>query len=186
MRAQVAAYGFPNGGETLSITTGIVARVEHWTYTHSWESLLALQMDAAIAPGSSGGPVVANGRLAGIAMQGFKESAIGSAVPAPVIRQFLTDVADGRLDGIPDLAMELQSLENATLKASLRVPAGASGALVRSVFAGPGAGVVREGDVLLTLGGWRWETTGPWNSGFGRGRTSGTRRICSRWGRRCR
>jgi S1-C subfamily serine protease len=153
VRAQVAAYGFPNGGETLSITSGIVARVEHWPYGHSWERLLALQMDAAIAPGSSGGPVVENGRLVGIAMQGFKESAIGCAVPAPVIRQFLADAADGRLDGVPDVALELQKLENATLKASLRVPAGESGALVRRVFAGPGAGVLREGDVLLTLGG---------------------------------
>ena len=52
-----------------------------------------------------------------------------------------------------------------------------SGALVRSVFAGPGAGVLREGDVLLTSTGWWWETTGPWRSGFARGRTSGTRRI---------
>lgn len=153
VRAQVAAYGFPNGGETLSITSGIVARVEHGPYTHSWESLLALQMDAAIAAGSSGGPVVENGRVVGIAMQGFKESAIGCAVPAPVVRQFLDDVADGRLDGIPSLALELQKLENAALKASLRVPAGESGSLVRRVFAGPAASVLREGDVLMTLGG---------------------------------
>jgi S1-C subfamily serine protease len=55
VRAQVAAYGFPNGGETLSITSGIVARVEHWPYTHSWESLLALQMDRRSRPAAAEG-----------------------------------------------------------------------------------------------------------------------------------
>jgi len=153
VRDQVAAYGFPNGGDTLSITSGIVARVEHEPYLHSGESLLALQMDAAIAPGSSGGPVVDKGRLVGVAMQGFKDSKIGCAVPAPVIRQFLDDVADGRLDGIPLLGVGLQKLENAALKASLGVPAGETGVLVRQVLAGPAAGVLHEGDVLVSLGG---------------------------------
>ena len=70
------------------ITARTVARVEHWKYAHSGERLLALQMDAAIAPGSSGGPVVENGRLVGVAMQGFSgarrcraEVAGGTMVP---------------------------------------------------------------------------------------------------------
>ena len=83
------------------------------------ESLLAIQMDAAIDPGSSGGPLVRDGRLVGVAMQGFKDSAIGCAVPAPLVRHFLDDVADGRLDGIPELGLRWQGLESATLKASL-------------------------------------------------------------------
>jgi S1-C subfamily serine protease len=112
-------------------------------------------MDAAIAPGSSGGPVVGDGRIVGVAMQGFKDSTIGSAVPAPLVRQFLDDVADGRLDGVPELGLGWQSLENPALRASLRVPAGETGVLLSRVSASPAGRVLRTGDVLLSLDGRR-------------------------------
>jgi S1-C subfamily serine protease len=152
VRDQVAAYGFPNGGETLSITEGVVARVEDGVYVHSGESFLEIQMDAAIAPGSSGGPLLRDGRVVGVAMQGFKDSTIGCAVPVPIVRQFLEDVADGRVDGVPELGLAWQKLENPALKASLGVPGGGTGVLVASVE-GPAADVLQAGDVLLSLGG---------------------------------
>jgi S1-C subfamily serine protease len=151
---QVAALGFPNGGETLSITAGVVARVEDETYLHGGQRLLAIQMDAAIAPGSSGGPLVRDGKVVGVAMQGFVGSSIGSAVAVPVIRQFLGDVADGRLDGIPSLGLRWQQLESGSLRASLGVPAAAGGVLVTgTVPRSPAARLLRPGDVLLSLGG---------------------------------
>jgi S1-C subfamily serine protease len=152
VRDRVAAYGFPNGGETLSITEGVVARVEDGFYVHSHESFLQIQMDAAIAGGSSGGPLLRDGRIVGVAMQGFKESTIGCAVPVPMVRQFLDDAADGRVDGVPELGLEWQALESPALKASLGVPAGATGVLVTRVE-GPAAEALRAGDVLLSLGG---------------------------------
>ena len=151
VRDAVAAYGFPNGGETLSITEGVVARAEHESYVHSRESLLAIQMDAAIAPGSSGGPLLRDGRIVGVAMQGFKDSAIGCAVPVPLIRQFLVDVSDGRLEGIPELGISWQKLESGSLRTSLAVPAEETGVLLKSVDASPAGGVLQEGDVLLSL-----------------------------------
>ena len=152
VRAGVAAYGFPNGGETLSITEGVVARVEDWPYVHSGESLLAIQMDAAVDPGSSGGPLLREGRIVGVAMQGFKGSGIGCAVPVPMVRQFLDDVADGRLDGVPELGLGWQKLENPALKASVGLPAGATGVLLTSVGA-PAEGLLEQGDVLLSIAG---------------------------------
>jgi S1-C subfamily serine protease len=148
----VAAYGFPNGGETLSITEGVVARVEHGIYVHSGERLLAIQMDAAIAPGSSGGPLLRDGRVVGVAMQSFKDSAIGSAVPAPMVRQFLDDAADGRLQGVPELELRWQKLENPALKASVGLSDGATGVLVTEVGT-PAKEVLERGDVLLAVGG---------------------------------
>jgi S1-C subfamily serine protease len=153
LRDKVTAYGFPNGGETLSITEGVVARVEHWPYAHSQESLLTIQMDAAIAPGSSGGPVLRKGRIVGVAMQGFKDSSIGCAVPSPLVRQFLADVEDGRLDGIPELGIAWQALGNDVLRSSLGLPKGESGVLLRSAYTSPDGAVLQEGDVLLALGG---------------------------------
>jgi S1-C subfamily serine protease len=53
---EVLVYGFPLGGDTLSITKGVLSRVEHQNYAHSSCEFLAGQLDAAINPGNSGGP----------------------------------------------------------------------------------------------------------------------------------
>src|SRR5205807_356012 len=50
----VMAYGFPEGGTSLSITKGIVSRIEFTRYNYS-VSGLRIQIDAAINPGNSGG-----------------------------------------------------------------------------------------------------------------------------------
>ena len=49
-------YGFPIGGSTLSITSGIVSRIEVDMYAQSYRELLSVQIDAAINEGNSGGP----------------------------------------------------------------------------------------------------------------------------------
>ena len=154
-RDGVAAFGFPAGGDTLSITKGVVTRVEHVMYLQSWERLLAIQMDAAIAAGSSGGPLVHDGALVGVAVQtSGTNDTIGCAVATPVVRQFLEDVADGRFDGIPSLRAGTQSLGNPALRASLQVPAGETGVLVRTVApVSPAAGILLPGDVLTTVDG---------------------------------
>ena len=55
---EVSVYGYPIGGKTLSITKGILSRVEQQVYAHAGTYLLAGQIDAAINPGNSGGPVI--------------------------------------------------------------------------------------------------------------------------------
>jgi len=55
----VAVYGYPQGGNEISITQGIISRIEQTVYVHSDFDLLSLQIDAAINPGNSGGPLVA-------------------------------------------------------------------------------------------------------------------------------
>jgi len=154
-REQVQVFGFPVGGETLSVTSGILSRVEISTYAHAFEDLLLAQIDASINPGNSGGPVVARGSLVGIATQ-FLEDAdnVGYMVPVPVIRHFLTDVTDGRYDGFPRLGVEIQPLESEALRASLKLAPGETGALVLGVDAGgPADGLLQVGDVLLAIDG---------------------------------
>ena len=69
LEQKVDVYGFPEGGETLSVTSGVISRIENQVYVHSGKSLLAIQIDAAINPGNSGGPAVSDGKVVGVVMQ---------------------------------------------------------------------------------------------------------------------
>ena len=155
LQQQVVVYGFPIGGLTLSITSGIVSRIEVDTYTQSNRSLLSVQIDAAINEGNSGGPVVTDGAIAGIAMQGIEGADnVGYMIPSPVIQHFLDDVSDGKHDGIPRLGIDLQDMESEAQRRAARMGASQSGALVTRVdFGGPSYGVLRPRDVLLAIDG---------------------------------
>jgi S1-C subfamily serine protease len=75
-------------------------------------------------------------------------------VPTPVIRHFLTDVADGRYAGIPRLGVRSQPMENPDLRRRYRVPDGTTGVLVLGTLPGfPAAEHLRAGDVLVSIDG---------------------------------
>ena len=57
LRDRVSVVGYPIGGEEISITEGVVSRIEVQRYSHSERMLLAVTVDAAINDGNSGGPV---------------------------------------------------------------------------------------------------------------------------------
>ena len=119
VRDRVAVYGFPEGGDELSITEGVVSRIEHSKYSHSSAELLTCQIDAAINGGNSGGPVLRGDRLVGVAFQalsGRNVENIGYMVPSPVIKHYLADISDGRYDGIPGLGISTQRMENPDLR----------------------------------------------------------------------
>ena len=42
------------GGDTISVTSGVVSRIEVTSYVHGTTELLAIQIDAAINSGNSG------------------------------------------------------------------------------------------------------------------------------------
>ena len=69
LSSPVQVLGYPIGGERLSVTQGVLSRIEMTPYAQSQRRLLAAQIDAAINSGNSGGPVVRNGRLIGVAFQ---------------------------------------------------------------------------------------------------------------------
>lgn len=155
MRDKVAVYGFPMGGEELSITEGVVSRIEVIRYSHSGVSLLSCQIDAAINPGNSGGPVIKDGKIVGIAFQGYMFAQnIGYMVPVPVIEHFLKDCEDGKYDGFPSIGIAYQEMDNPCLRSYFQMKEGESGVLVRHV--GPMAaakGILEVGDVILAIEG---------------------------------
>jgi S1-C subfamily serine protease len=153
LQEEVVVYGFPWGGDVLSITKGVVSRIEHQTYVHSSRVFLAGQIDAAINPGNSGGPVVVNGRLVGVAMQSIPGAqSLGYMVPVTMVAHFLKDMEDGRLDGHARLGIRNEGMENPDLRKKYRVPPDKTGILVLSTVPGtPADGTLRRGDVMLSI-----------------------------------
>ncbi len=155
---EVNVFGYPMGGRTLSITRGILSRVEHQTYAHSGEYLLAGQIDAAINPGNSGGPVIVDGKIAGVVMQsvaGGRAEALGYFVPPDIVRHMLVDSESGVYDGFPDLGFRTQDLESPAAKSAYGLSDDDSGVLVIKVFDdSPAHGILRENDVLLSIEGY--------------------------------
>ncbi len=152
----VTAIGFPLGGDRVSITRGVVSRIDHSTYAHSAiDQHLVLQVDAAINPGNSGGPVVFNGKVVGVAFQGLSVGDnIGYAIPVPVIRHFLKDIEDGTYDGYPEIGIDYFELRNPAMRTSLGVPAGETGIVISRVDPfGSAQGHLEPGDVLLHIDG---------------------------------
>ena len=151
---RVSALGFPVGGERLSITEGVVSRIEVYPYAHSQRHLLAVQIDAAINAGNSGGPVVKDGEIVGVAFEALDEAEnVGYMISAPVVKHFLHDLEQGVSDGFPDLGVVVQALESKAHRKSLGLsPRSYSGVLIIGVMHGGSAdGVLKEGDVLLTV-----------------------------------
>jgi S1-C subfamily serine protease len=156
LESTVSAYGYPIGGERMSVTTGIVSRIDFQLYTHSSiDQHLAVQISAQINPGNSGGPVMQNAKVVGVAFQGYSgdvAQGVAYMVPTPVIRRFLKDLEDGRYNGYVDLAIQYAKLQNPAQRRFLGLKEDDRGVLVGTVVAaGPCAKALRPGDVLLAI-----------------------------------
>jgi S1-C subfamily serine protease len=152
---EVRVLGYPQGGEKLSITKGVVSRIEVGKYAHSFRNLLDIQIDAAINPGNSGGPVISGGKIIGVAFQGITESQnIGYAIPVVIIGHFLKEVANPKYGGFPMLGVIYQKLENDSYRSILGMGPDESGVIVDRVYYDSSAwGFLKEGDVILSIDG---------------------------------
>jgi S1-C subfamily serine protease len=156
LESVVSAYGYPLGGERMSVTTGIVSRIDFQLYTHSSiDQHLAIQISAQINPGNSGGPVMQNAKVAGVAFQGYSgdvAQGVAYMIPTPVIQRFLSDIKDGHYDKYVDLGLNYTKLQNPAQRHFLGLKDDDRGVLVGTVIAaGPSAKSVQSGDVLLSI-----------------------------------
>ncbi len=152
---RVSVLGFPIGGDRLSVTEGVVSRIETMAYTEGEQNLLTMQIDAAINAGNSGGPVLKNGAMVGVAFQYLEEAEnIGFVIPSTIVEHFLHDMEDGAFDGFPDLGIVTQELDAESHRRALGLPPDARGILVTHVdFEGSGSRRLKVGDVLLAIEG---------------------------------
>jgi S1-C subfamily serine protease len=126
----VVVYGYPQGGSSLSVTKGIVSRIEFVGYNDG-VSGLRIQVDAPINPGNSGGPALVDGKMIGLIFSKLTQADnIGYIIPVEEIELFLKDIADGKYDGKPAMHDALQTLENPALRSFLRLERKAQGMVV--------------------------------------------------------
>jgi S1-C subfamily serine protease len=152
VREQVFAYGYPVGGNALSVTKGIVSRVEFVNYSFG-NAGLRVQIDAPINPGNSGGPVIAGDKMIGLAFSGMINAQnIGYVIPNEEVELFLSDVADGRYDGKPLMLDTVQTLENPVLRQYLKLDKSVEGAVVQRPYRADASYPLKEWDVITRIG----------------------------------
>jgi len=159
IQQNITVYGFPMGGNALSVSTGVVSRIEHTGYAHSQERFLAIQIDAAINPGNSGGPAISDDKIVGVVMQQIKNSQnIGYLVPPEIVQHFLDDVKDGVCDGFANLGIGTQNMENETLREVYKMGANQSGVMILDISEKSSLhNVLQKGDILLSIDGHKIE-----------------------------
>ncbi len=145
----VTALGYPLGGEALSITEGIVSRIEHTGYKGNTLGL-RIQVDVALNPGNSGGPVFMQGDVIGLVFSGIPSAEnIGYVIPTDEIRMFLDDIEDGSYEGNPRFFGRLQTAENDAVRAKLGLSRDQTGLIVTD----PGEeSVLEPWDVIVAVG----------------------------------
>ncbi|KAF6003122.1 hypothetical protein CCYA_CCYA09G2718 [Cyanidiococcus yangmingshanensis] len=159
LQDRVTVVGYPIGGESISVTEGVVSRIEIQQYAHGATELLSVQIDAAINPGNSGGPAL-NARLEciGIAFQSLsarEAENVGYVIPTPVVNHFLADVQrNGRYTGFCSAGIDWQALENSALRRFLGMELSETGVFLRRIHPLSGATtVLQKNDVLLEFDG---------------------------------
>lgn len=154
---EVSVLGYPMGGERVSITRGVVSRIDFSVYSHSgMDQHLVMQVDAAINPGNSGGPIFLGGQVVAVAFQGLMSGDnIGYGIPLPVIEHFLKDTADGKYNGYPELGVGYLDAHNTGLRKAIRIPEGVSGVVVDYIDPfGAATAHLKAGDVLTNIDGY--------------------------------
>ena len=150
IKDEVMAYGYPMGGSNLSITKGIVSRIEFTSYNFP-VSGLRIQVDAAINPGNSGGPAVVGGKMVGLVFSHMGAAqGIGYIIPNEEVDLFLEDVAKGRTDAKPALFDDLPTLENPALRAYLKLDKAVQGVIVHQTYGQDNP--LRPWDVITHIG----------------------------------
>ncbi|MBT8037019.1 MAG: trypsin-like peptidase domain-containing protein [Verrucomicrobiae bacterium] len=156
LESQVRVIGYPVGGNRISVTRGVVSRIDFNTYSHSRsDQHLVVQIDAAINPGNSGGPVLQNGKVAGVAFQGLRSADnTGYMIPTPVVKRFLKDIEDGHYDQYVDLGINSFPMFNPAMRKKFGLDQNSPGVLVASVTPdGPCDGVLKNNDILTAING---------------------------------
>jgi S1-C subfamily serine protease len=152
VKDNVNVYGYPTGGTELSVTQGIVSRIEYTDYYYQAAGL-RIQVDAALNFGNSGGPAVSDGKLVGLVFSLIQNAQnIGYLIPVEEIQLFLKDITDGKYDGKPQTFDLIQTVENDALRQRLGLPKGINGVMIAQPYRNDADYPLKEWDVVTRIG----------------------------------
>ena len=151
----VAALGSPEGLRN-SLSLGVVSSIAQQIGPD--DSVAYIETDAAVAPGSSGGPLIdVQGGIVGINVSSVtdegRQVGLGLAVPSTIARFAYEQIRQYGCVPRESLGMDIQGI-TPTLASALRLSSD-SGVIVAGVVPGSPAekASVRAGDVILTFAG---------------------------------
>jgi S1-C subfamily serine protease len=165
-----SAYGYPMGGDELSVTEGIISRIEYTSYNHGAHGL-RIQVDTPLNPGNSGGPATVGGEVVGLVFSGIERADnIGYLIPTSEVDAFLEAAeriaADGGAGGVyrgrPFLLDIFQNLENPALRSKLGLDdmdGDTTGVMVLEPWDDEGY-PLKKWDVVTAIGGVDIDNTG--------------------------
>ncbi len=152
IKSSVNVYGYPLGGEQISVTEGIISRID-FTGLQLGTAGLRVQIDAALNPGNSGAPAISDGKLVGVAFQVMEQAEnVGFLISIDEVKLFLDDIVDGVYDGKAQVLGDMQTVENEALRFKLGLAKGTGGALVTKVSRCVPDSPLQVGDVITHIG----------------------------------
>lgn len=150
----ITVLGYPVGGNNLSTTKGVVSRLESYSYVHSYEYMFGIQIDAAINSGNSGGAALDdNNNVVGIVMQKLTDKNtdnIGYIIPSVVVKTFLEDIKDKKVDGYENSNTSFDTFLSPTKKEFYKINDN-QGVIVSQIEKNETA--IKLGDIVLEVEG---------------------------------
>mmetsp|Transcript_7139 Transcript_7139/g.26259 ORF Transcript_7139/g.26259 Transcript_7139/m.26259 type:complete len:550 (+) Transcript_7139:192-1841(+) len=159
LQDSVIAVGYPRGGDSISVTKGVVSRTDMKRYCSGAPRLLTVQIDAAINPGNSGGPAFEHSpqsRVVGVAFARLMESDnVGYIIPSMIVEHFLREFhRDMTFKGVCGLDFKWQNMENTYLRQFHKMERHHTGVLVYKCDPlSSAAHVIKPRDVVMEVDG---------------------------------
>ncbi|XP_013603928.1 PREDICTED: putative protease Do-like 12, mitochondrial [Brassica oleracea var. oleracea] len=153
-----AVFVLGYSGNRIWITKGLVSSFETKKYLHSDTELLRIQIDATIKNGNSGGPVILENKVVGVAYEGSQIQS--SLIPTPIVKRFITQLTgDEESDQqavFCSLGLSYQSIKNAQIRNHFKMSSEMTGSLINKISLWSGAyGILKKNDIILAIDGFR-------------------------------
>jgi S1-C subfamily serine protease len=147
----VMAFGVPASGSGIALTLGSVSGIDFTSYNGA--SGLRFQMDAAINPGSSGGPVVMGDMMIGLSLPpSSKAEKFSYITPCEEIELFLKAIRQGSYHGRPRIDVVIQELQHPALRSFLGVDKSVHGVVIQQIGPIPANNPLRKWDIITQVG----------------------------------